>query len=329
MAIRSKKNLYPGINPHLNSALQQPNGGWQGFHATHINDIANVLESLLEETKYYLDTEKSLQVKEKPSRPDILIMKRMEGKGLAPTQSSIAPMLTLPMMETLGFDEDEDVPLGVVIYSEETRAPVTRIEVLSPTNKPPSKDFDDYVLIRRQTLEDGLRLIEVDYIHQRHPLFPHIPSYKYEEPGASPYHIIVSDPRPNIEGGQIFVYCFGLMDELPKISIPLSGDDKVLLDFGIAYTHTFESRKLYWEMLADYSQLPAHFASYTPDDQEKIRARMTQIAQDNLSEQQNGDSIKKELVSRHQPAFEQCVAAAKRRLERFPHNTHHPLTGSN
>jgi len=29
MPIRADRNMYPGINPHLNSALQQSGGGWQ------------------------------------------------------------------------------------------------------------------------------------------------------------------------------------------------------------------------------------------------------------------------------------------------------------
>ncbi len=33
MSIQADTNLYPGINPHLNSRLQQHNGGWKGFHS--------------------------------------------------------------------------------------------------------------------------------------------------------------------------------------------------------------------------------------------------------------------------------------------------------
>jgi hypothetical protein len=62
MAIRSKTNLYPGINPHLNSALQQVEGDWQSFHAYHIIKIADTLNEILPEA-YYAKPEQSLQIK--------------------------------------------------------------------------------------------------------------------------------------------------------------------------------------------------------------------------------------------------------------------------
>lgn len=53
------RNRYPGINPHLNSALQQE--GWKGFHTLHLSDIGDVVEAALP-PGYYTSTEPSLQI---------------------------------------------------------------------------------------------------------------------------------------------------------------------------------------------------------------------------------------------------------------------------
>jgi len=47
MPIHSDENLCPGINPHLNSALQQRNGGWKSFHAYHLIHMADQLNAIL------------------------------------------------------------------------------------------------------------------------------------------------------------------------------------------------------------------------------------------------------------------------------------------
>jgi hypothetical protein len=39
MPIHSNHNLYPGVNAHLNSLLQQKNGRWQSFHGAHIEHL--------------------------------------------------------------------------------------------------------------------------------------------------------------------------------------------------------------------------------------------------------------------------------------------------
>ncbi len=45
--MHARQNQYPGVNPHLNSALQQPGGGWKGFHSKHITHLAAYLDDVL------------------------------------------------------------------------------------------------------------------------------------------------------------------------------------------------------------------------------------------------------------------------------------------
>jgi hypothetical protein len=53
--------LYPGINPHLNSALQQHGGDWKSFHAFHLVHIAGVLNRIMP-LNYSAKAEESLQI---------------------------------------------------------------------------------------------------------------------------------------------------------------------------------------------------------------------------------------------------------------------------
>ncbi|PJF41292.1 MAG: hypothetical protein D6737_05215 [Chloroflexi bacterium] len=39
MAIHVDKNLYLGVNPHLNSALQNQHGEWPSFHKDYIFEV--------------------------------------------------------------------------------------------------------------------------------------------------------------------------------------------------------------------------------------------------------------------------------------------------
>src|SRR5262245_52000420 len=83
MEIYSETNLYPGINPHLNSALQRPWGGWQSFHTYQIIDLDRILNEILPQP-YYAKPEESIQIRfiDPPedciskSDPDILILRQ-------------------------------------------------------------------------------------------------------------------------------------------------------------------------------------------------------------------------------------------------------------
>ena len=46
MPIRSKTNLYAGINPHLNNFLRYEEG-WRGFHLWHLVNISHEFDTYL------------------------------------------------------------------------------------------------------------------------------------------------------------------------------------------------------------------------------------------------------------------------------------------
>jgi len=288
MTLHAEKNLYPGINIHLNSILQNEPGGWANFHAEHIIYIREVIDDALPEG-YFARSEKSLQIGEfdpgtgqegqSSLKPDITIYRpkaNQPGSGNA-EPAATPPALTLSIGETLA---EEDELTGLIIYQAREGSllgrPITRIEVLSPANKPRGSHHGQYTVKRREALKSGLRLVEIDYLHQTPPIIHNLLDYSAQVDGADPYCILVSDPRPTFEEGTTAVYLFGVTDPLPVIDIPLAGADVAQVDFGIAYNHTFERVK-FFNMVVDYDQEPVEFARYHEADRKLIQQYLTAI----------------------------------------------------
>jgi Protein of unknown function (DUF4058) len=279
----SLKNLYPGINPHLNSFLQKESGGWESFHAELVIQIRVILDAELP-AGYLALAEKSLQISEiiqsthSRTRPDVTIYQSTPSRGTSTVALASDPTATLSLLETI---PDEEYLSGVLIYQVGEGSafgrPVTRIEVLSPANKPAGSHYPRYVEKRIETLHSGLRLVEIDFLHETPPVIPHLASYPDGETDAHPYTIIVSDPRPEFEKGRVAVYGFGVADSIPRVRIPLAGADENIFDFGIAYHRVYESLR-FIQSLVDYGELPANFGRYTEVDREWIQNYMAQIA---------------------------------------------------
>lgn len=292
MSIHSRTNLYPGINPHLNNYLQYEKG-WKSFHSLHLADIARQIDrQLLDQfTGYYSANEESLQIGvydnldvplSKPGRtdPDIAIFTNQEPSNFPPLYEIEGNVITFAMPDTLS--EKDEIPSSIVIYKMENDVfpgrPVTRIELLSPANKYPGSHYVSYLNKRTQTLESSVRLVEIDYLHSRRPILKNLKIYP-EEPKAQPYHVLVSDPRPVIPEGKIYAYNFGVIDEIPKVTVPLNGSDTISLDLRMLYNQTFEGSILFHQTIVDYSQEPVHMESFTPADQQTIRDTMAHIAE--------------------------------------------------
>jgi hypothetical protein len=288
MARFSDRNLYPGINAHLNSFLQQPDGGWETFHSSHISDIRTAIDFQLP-PNYYAVQEKSLQIgavgfdfgQTKRTVPDVSIYQSQpSGAAGSPAEADYVPTATLPLV----LEDEDDYLSAVIIYEFEPGnlpgRPITRIELLSPSNKPPNRDARQYLSRRIVTLRGGINLVEIDYLHETRPVIRDIRSYADGDEGSYPYMILVSRPFPTPEQGHTDLYGFGVDDPLPDVSIPLVGDEAVALDFGSVYNRTIAQVRVF-RMLADYDTEPVNFGHYRDADQSLIRQRLAQIHQIN------------------------------------------------
>jgi len=289
MAIYKRENQYRGVNAHLQSYFQWKTG-WAGFHGQHIGHLREAIQAVLPfETGYVVDTEDSLQIAFYDPltdevllsriRPDITIFRgeAMSDNALRAANTA-APTMEMPVVLTMV--EPEDVP-AVVIYkideSEGLGRPITRIELLSPANKPGGSNYRDYVTKRNEILRAKIKLVEIDYHHRYHPTIPGVPDYTRSEPSSFPYNVYVSDSTPG--HGKTLGYGFRVDDPIPAVAIPLEGNDTVALDFGAVYNHTFAANNIYGLRLVDYETLPEGFDSYDAVDQQRIRDCMARVAQ--------------------------------------------------
>jgi hypothetical protein len=287
MVIKSRENLYRGVNAHLHSILQAPSGGWEQFHTAHIIFLGTAIRPLLPEG-YAIFPERSMQIREitspvngdqdirkRPFRPDTTIYQTSTVSGQAAISGATSvPTITMPTIETL--PEDNEVYLTSLIIREVSDSgvgkPITCIEVLSPTNKPHGTGYIQYREKRTVLLRSGLVLVEIDYLHETPTVLPKLPDYSTHEENSFPYTIAIHNPHPDLEGGKTAIYGIYVDDPLPTVSIPLKDADRVILNFGEVYNQTYESFS-FGEMV-DYSQPPVHFDRYSADDRERILARM-------------------------------------------------------
>jgi hypothetical protein len=288
MSIILRENAYRGVNAHLHSVLQNESGGWKVFYTAYITVLAQDIDAQLP-PGYEVGLTKSLQIAEyhpttgeritRRPEPDVTIYDTellRYRTSLKTDSAAFAPTLTLPAIETMELDEDLYLTALVIyeVIEDGERKPVTRIELLSPTNKPPGEGFLQYREKRNATLEEGTPLVEIDYLHESAPPIRKIPSYRDRQPGAHPYWIAVTDPRPSLEIGETQVFGFDVDEPIPTVEIPLAGSDKLMFDFDAPYQRTFASLS-YFRNRSDYEQEPPNFDSYTLTDQQRIHARMT------------------------------------------------------
>jgi hypothetical protein len=291
MPIRSRKNQYRGVNAHLNSLLQNTPGEWESFHASHIVDIARTLNQFLP-AGYEARVEKSLQIREltlneegvrerrRSPQPDVTIVD-VEGShqtGRSSSSAAAVAEITAPVIDTMDVDP-ERLLNAVVIYRVDEGSimgkPVTRIELLSPANKPPAEGYKQYREKRNSTLNSGMPLVEIDYLHQTPPVAKNLEPYP--QAGSRAYVLIVNDPRPSIYQGLSHLSLFDVDAPICCVDIPLDdGEYLAKFDFGIAYNATFENTPTY-ARIVDYEQEPPSFDAYSAEDQQRIRARMAAI----------------------------------------------------
>jgi hypothetical protein len=167
-----------------------------------------------------------------------------------PGSAAVLPTPTASATEELEADELQlRKQRRIVIYvHSRPRLAVASIELLSPSNKDAGSVAQArYLEKRASALHGGLHWIEIDLLRggQRPPL-------KVPLPEHFDYLTYVAQATPT--GWHHLLYIWGLRDLLPRLPIPLLGNDQVLLDlgacFGEAYDRTADDDE------ADYTANP-------------------------------------------------------------------------
>lgn len=281
MPTMTLKNPYKGINAHLHSIAQNPEDSpsiWGGIHSDFITYLVAELNQNLP-PNYIARSEQSLQIitdndmglsSQRP-KADISIYRNAKSDStIAQTQSCIVPLADY-------LDEEDYFWASAVIYRVKEHGnpgyPITRIEILSASNKIGGSDFEGYKHNRHRALISGTSLVEIDILHQTASPLPGVPIYLNENDSHA-YYVAVTDARTKHNPEHVMlVHVIKVDESLPEnLRIPLADDDFVTVNIDDVYQQTFTAGRLY--AVIDYDDLPRKFDIYNPSDQARIQAVM-------------------------------------------------------
>ena len=138
---------------------------------------------------------------------------------------------------------------------------LVRIEMITPSIKENHDIASHYYKQREHAIDSEHCLIEIDYLH-------------FRTDGTKPYCITITSQN------KTSTLYFGVADPIPIIQIQLNEPDVIELNLGKIYNHTLSNSRLFCNVIIDYEQEPIHMESFSPADQQAIRDKLQQIAQE-------------------------------------------------
>jgi hypothetical protein len=204
------------MNPYLESPAV-----WHGFHQRFIPALANALTAqlrpnyivLIEEQIYVHEIEE--QRRSLAGRADLALA---DQRGAGSTAAVV--MVEAPVVGVLTEFVDEERLGYIEIRDKSSRELVTVVELLSPANKRPGPDREQYLTKRRRLLQSTTHLVEIDLLRA----WPRMP---VERLPACDYLVLVSraETRP-----QVGLWPCRLREPLAPIHVPLRAMVSCTLD---------------------------------------------------------------------------------------------------
>jgi Protein of unknown function (DUF4058) len=198
---------FPGMNPFL-----EQSDAWQDFHNRYVPALADALGALVR-PNYIVKIQEHVFIHEPAAEhrllvghADVSVARPNNGsKSQGGTATLISP--TMARIPSVDFEKH----LFLELRDREDRELVTVLEVLSPTNKKPGPDREQYLAKRAHLLHSNAHFVEIDLLRGG----PRMPIEKAKE---CDYSIMVSrvEDRPDVNYWPI-----SLRDPLPAIPIPL------------------------------------------------------------------------------------------------------------
>jgi len=216
------------MNPYL-----EQSDTWEDFHHDFITRTREILSGQVGpnylvkiEVRLYLH-ELSAEERRYFGRADVGVTTPAAAKPA----SAIAPLAAAPVRLTLPA-VDVERHSSLEIRDRRNRRLVTVLELLSPTNKTPGADRNEYLAKRAQILAGPTHLVEIDLGRGgERPRPPEIP--------ACDYYVLVSraEERPDLD-----MWPISLRNPLPVVPIPLAAPDpSVLLDLQAVLQRVYYS----------------------------------------------------------------------------------------
>jgi Protein of unknown function (DUF4058) len=202
---------FPGMNPYF----EQPTL-WQDFHTEFLTALRRELAPGVA-PRYIVQLEEHVYIHDLPPEP-----RRLLGRAdLAVTHPHDAPageaalgVLEAPAEVRLPDQDVERLPF-LEVRDRRGRELIAVIELLSPSNKRPGDDREQYLAKRRGILRSPAHLVEIDLLRGGPPM-------PAGGRSACDYSVLVSRAgrRPSAEFWPV-----QLRDRLPTIPVPLRPDD--------------------------------------------------------------------------------------------------------
>lgn len=218
---------FPGMNPFL-----EQNDTWEDFHHDFITRAREMLSGQVG-PNYYVKVEVRLYLHELSAEE-----RRYFGRGdvgvtggAIPTSSSAGSTIAAPV-ELLMPNVDVERHSSLEIRDRRKRRVVTVLEILSPTNKTPGPDRDDYLRKRNVLMIEPIHFVEIDLRRGgQRPSPPMLP--------PCDYYVLLSrfEDRPKLG-----MWPLRLSDRLPVIPIPLTAPDPdVQLDLQAVLDRAYDA----------------------------------------------------------------------------------------
>jgi hypothetical protein len=228
--------IFPGMDPYL----ERPDL-WPDVHDSLVFCIREQLQARLRE-RYHATIVERVYIEERNQERivDVGIRRaspRRSSRGRAAAAAVVAELDEPLRINVAGVEIHESF---ITIRSKESgRRIVAVIEVVSPANKRPGPGRRLYQEKQRELIDSNSHLIEIDLLRRgRHVVA--VPAAAVR--AQSDYDYLISIHRGGDEAGLTFlVYPIGVRDRLPRVRVPLAGDDYVPLDLRAALERTYEA----------------------------------------------------------------------------------------
>jgi hypothetical protein len=207
---------FPGMDPYL----EEPSL-WPEFHGALLYCFRAALNAILP-PRYAANVDRHVWLHEPDAetrtrigKPDAYLSEQPgthgEGAGGTATATLPAPaVVTLPVVRREG-------QRYLRVLDRVNRRVVTVVELLSPSNKDPGPDRDQYLGKRNEYLADGLNLVEIDLLRTGRR-----PSLGEPLPPPGDYLVFVSRAADFPKAG---IWTFTIRDLLPEVPVPLYPED--------------------------------------------------------------------------------------------------------
>lgn len=227
---------FPGMDPYLEHPAR-----WPGVHAGLIPAMQAALNASLPPA-YVADLGERLYVvaPERSIYPDLAVVERLPPERTLQTRGGGTAVLEAsdPVWVFSALPEERREPYIQIVMTGNEEQIVTVIELLSPSNKAagsPGRPL--YLTKQEEILRSPIHLLEIDLLRQgEHTVAP--PRESLLQRGDWTYLVSLrrASPKPQFE-----VWPIQLRQRLPRVRVPLSGEDPdVVLDLQACFNRRYD-----------------------------------------------------------------------------------------